>query len=76
MFSTGDLDTRVPPSAAFKMAASLQASTTSGFPVILRYHHKAGHAAGRGLSFSRRIIDTAMKLTFVLQQLDVQMTFE
>jgi hypothetical protein len=35
MFSTGDLDTRVPPSAAFKMAARLQASTTSGFPVIL-----------------------------------------
>ncbi len=76
MFSTGDLDTRVPPSAAFKMAARLQASTTSGFPIILRYHHKAGHAAGRGLSFSRRIIDTAMKFTFVLQQLDVQMTFE
>jgi len=76
VFSTGDLDTRVPPSAALKMAARLQASTTSGFPVILRYHHKAGHAAGRGLSFSRRIIDTAMEFTFVLQQLNVQMTFD
>jgi prolyl oligopeptidase len=76
MFTTGDLDTRVPPLAARKMAARLQASTTSGYPVILRYHHKAGHAAGRGLSFSRRVVDSAMQITFVLQQLGVDVRLD
>jgi hypothetical protein len=54
------------------MTARLQASTASGYPVILRYHQKAGHAAGRGLSFNRRIIDTAMELTFAVQELEVR----
>jgi prolyl oligopeptidase len=71
MFATGDLDTRVPPLGARKMAARLQASTTSGYPIILRYHPKAGHAAGRGVPFSRRVVDSAMEMTFVLQQLGV-----
>jgi prolyl oligopeptidase len=71
MFTTGDLDTRVPPAAARKMTARLQASTRGG-PVILWYYHKAGHAAGRGVPFSRRVTDTAMQVTFVLQQLDVE----
>ncbi len=72
MLTTGNLDTRVPPSAALKMTARLQASTTSGYPIILRYHEKAGHAAGRGLSFNRRIVDTAMELTFAVQELGVR----
>ena len=38
MVSSGDLDTRVPPLAARKFTARLQASSTSGRPVILRYH--------------------------------------
>lgn len=76
MFTTGDLDTRVPPLGARKMTARLQASTTSGYPIILRYHHKAGHAAGRGLPFSRRIVDVAMELTFLLQQLGVDIEIE
>jgi prolyl oligopeptidase len=70
MFTTGDLDTRVPPAAARKMTAQLQASTRGG-PVVLWYYHKAGHAAGRGVPFSRRVTDTAMQVTFVLQQLGV-----
>ncbi len=73
MFTTGDLDTRVPPLAARKMAARLQASTRSGYPIILRYHPKAGHAGGRGVPFSRRIVDSAMELTFVAQQLGVEL---
>ena len=68
MITTGDLDTRVPPLAARKFAARLQASTTSGLPVILRYHPKAGHAAGRGLPFGRRLEDTAMELAFLMAQ--------
>jgi prolyl oligopeptidase len=72
MFATGDLDTRVPPLAARKTTARMQAATTSGLPVILRYHPKRGHAAGGGLPMSRRIVDTAMQLTFLLQQLGVE----
>jgi prolyl oligopeptidase len=69
MFTTGDLDTRVPPEGALKMTARLQAASTSDRPVILRYHEKGGHSAGRGLSFSRRLADTAMELTFLAQAL-------
>lgn len=69
MLTSGDLDTRVPPLQARKMTARLQAATTSGYPVILRYDPKAGHAAGRGRPFRKIINDTAMELTFLLSQL-------
>jgi prolyl oligopeptidase len=69
MLSTGDLDTRVPPLQARKLTARLQAATSSGLPVILRYHPKAGHAASRGLPLSRNIEDRAMEMTFLLTQL-------
>ena len=72
MFSTGDLDTRVPPLGARKMTARLQHATTSGYPVILLYHPKAGHAGSRGVPMSRRIEDTAMELAFVAHQLGVE----
>ncbi len=72
MFSTGDLDTRVPPLGARKMTARLQRATTSGYPVILRYHPKAGHAGSRGVPMSRRIEDTAMEMAFVAQQLGAE----
>ena len=69
MIFTGALDTRVPPLAARKSVARLQASTNSGNPIVLRYHQKAGHAAGRGLSFSQGIKDRAMEFTFMAQEL-------
>jgi len=69
MVFTGALDTRVPPLAARKSVARLQASSNSGNPIILRYHQKAGHAAGRGLSFSQGIKDRAMEFTFMAQEL-------
>jgi len=72
MISSGDLDTRVPPLAARKFTARLQAASSSGLPVILRYHPKAGHAAGRGLPFSRRVEDEAMELAFVMSQLRME----
>jgi prolyl oligopeptidase len=72
MFSTGDLDTRVPPLQARKMTARVQAATTSGLPVILHYEPKAGHAAGRGRPESRAIEDTAMELTFLMSQLGME----
>ena len=46
LFITGDSDTRVAPLHARKMAALLQASTASDWPVILHYDTKAGHSGG------------------------------
>jgi prolyl oligopeptidase len=71
MLTSGDLDTRVPPLQARKMTARLQAASSSGLPVILRYHPKAGHAGSRGVPLSQSIEDRAMEMTFLLSQLGV-----
>ena len=70
MLTQGDLDTRVPPLQARKMAARLQAATSSGLPVILDYDARMGHAGGR--TFSRSVRNTAMELAFLLGQLGVE----
>ena len=67
MLTQGDLDTRVPPLQARKMAARLQAATGSGLPVILNYDERTGHAGGR--TFSRNVRNAAMELAFLWQQL-------
>lgn len=64
MFTQGDLDTRVPPLQARRMAARVQAATSSGLPVILRYAPRAGHAGGRS-----RVPDRAMETAFLMMQL-------
>jgi prolyl oligopeptidase len=69
-FSTGALDTRVPPQGARKMTAHLQAASTSGHPVILDYSFRAGHAGGRTVGDRTRL--TAMQLTFLVQQLGME----
>ncbi len=66
MLTQGDLDTRVPPLQARKMAARLQAATRSGLPVILDYDPRTGHAGGR--TFSRNVRNTAMELAFLMGQ--------
>ncbi|HXV61371.1 MAG TPA: prolyl oligopeptidase family serine peptidase [Vicinamibacteria bacterium] len=71
MLTSGDRDTRVPPLQARKMTARLQHATSSGRPVILKYHPKAGHAASRGLPVSNNIEDTAAELEFLMGQLGV-----
>jgi prolyl oligopeptidase len=65
----GGHDTRVSPLQARKMAAKLQAATTSGRPVIFRYRPKEGHAAGRGRPFDVLIADQAMEQAFVWQEI-------
>jgi prolyl oligopeptidase len=74
MLTTGDLDTRVSPLQARKMAARLQAATASDLPVILWYDSRGGHAAGRGRPTSLRIEDTARELAFMAQQLGLEAT--
>jgi prolyl oligopeptidase len=65
LLTTGDLDTRVPPLQARKMAARLQTASASGRPIILWYDEMGGHAAGRGRPTSLRIQDAARELAFM-----------
>lgn len=69
LVASGDLDTRVPPLAARKFTARLQAATTSGRPILLRYHPKGGHAANYGMPFGLRVQQTAMDLAFMMREL-------
>ena len=64
IFTQGDLDTRVPPLQGRKMTARVQAASSSGLPVILRYRPRAGHAGGRS-----RVQDRAMDTAFLMMQL-------
>jgi prolyl oligopeptidase len=61
-------DARVPPWHAAKMAARLQASSSSGAPVLLRADFEAGH----GLGSSTRAQEDALaadELAFLFWQL-------
>ncbi|MDR3748871.1 MAG: prolyl oligopeptidase family serine peptidase, partial [Acidobacteriota bacterium] len=69
LFMTGDGDTRVAPLHTRKMVALLQASSTSGYPILMRYELTAGHSGGR--SVSQGIGDSTDMLSFVLWQLGV-----
>jgi prolyl oligopeptidase len=67
LITSGDADTRVPPEQARKMAARLQAATTSDLPVMLLYDTKAGHSGGR--PFSQVVDELSLKLSFLAWQL-------
>jgi prolyl oligopeptidase len=69
LLTTGMNDPRVAPWQAAKMAARLQASTTSGKPVLLRVDYDAGH--GLGSTKSQRDEELADELAFLLWQFGV-----
>jgi len=70
LLTTGASDTRVDPMHARKMAARLQAATTSGRPVLLRLEARAGHGAGKPLS---KVLDEYTDIwTFVFSELGVE----
>jgi prolyl oligopeptidase len=50
LLTTGESDSRVDPLHARKMAARLQAATSSAHPVLLRIETRAGHGQGKPLS--------------------------
>lgn len=50
LFKAGDSDNRVDPLHARKMAALMQASSSSGRPILLRVDSKSGHGQGKPLS--------------------------
>ncbi len=66
MLMVGFNDARVPPWASAKMAARLQAATTSGKPVLLRIDYQAGH--GTGAPRTRMEEDSADRGAFLLWQ--------
>ena len=63
MFWTGSSDTRVDPLHARKMTALLQATSTSGRPVLLHYSLAGGHSSG--VSVEQDIQDDTDELTFL-----------
>ena len=63
MLFTGDSDTRVDPLHARKMAALLQASSSSDRPILLHYSLSGGHSAG--VSVDQKIQDDADQLSFL-----------
>jgi prolyl oligopeptidase len=69
MLTQGDKDTRESPLKARKMTARLQAATSSGKPLILRYHPEAGHSPSYGMPVTWTIEDMAMECAFLLGEL-------
>lgn len=69
LLTTGANDPRVAPWQAAKMAARLQAATSSGKSVLLRVEYDAGH--GMGSTKSQRDAESADEMAFLLWQLGV-----
>jgi prolyl oligopeptidase len=70
LLETGDTDSRVHPSHSLKMAAKLQAATSSNRPVLLRFERQAGHAGGTRMS---RILDQLVdEYSFLFLELEVE----
>ena len=69
MVVTGINDPRVTPCEPGKMAARLQAATSSGKPILLRVDYEAGH--GWGSTKSQQELLNADKWSFLLWQFGV-----
>jgi len=66
LLTTGINDPRVPSYESAKMAARLQAATSSGYPILLRVDYDAGH--GIGSTKAQRDHLLADKLSFMFWQ--------
>jgi prolyl oligopeptidase len=69
LLTTGVNDPRVAPWQAAKMTARLQASTSSGKPILLRVDYDAGH--GLGSTKSQRDSELADEVAFLFWQFGV-----
>jgi len=69
LLTTGANDPRVAPWQAAKMTARLQASTSSGKPVLLRVDYDAGH--GMGSTKTQRDEERADEMAFLFWQFGV-----
>jgi prolyl oligopeptidase len=66
LLTTAESDSRVAPLHAMKMAARMQAATSSDRPILLRVEAKAGHGQGRPVS--KTIEEAADTYSFLLWQ--------
>lgn len=69
LLTTGLNDPRMVTWQATKMAAHLQAATTSGKPILLRADFQAGH--GIGSTRQQQNVEFADKLAFLLEQMSI-----
>jgi prolyl oligopeptidase len=69
LFLTGANDPRVDPMQSRKMAARLQAATSSGLPILLRTSSDTGHG---GLPLSEKIKQIADVYGFIFHQIGVE----
>ncbi len=67
LLTTGENDGRVAPYNSRKMAARVQAASTSGRPVLLRVSFDTGHGQGTGLD--QRVEENADTYAFLMSQL-------
>jgi prolyl oligopeptidase len=70
LLATAESDTRVDPMHARKMAARLQAATSTPRPILLRLEAQAGHGAGKPLSKVHQELTDSW--TFVFSELGVE----
>jgi prolyl oligopeptidase len=70
LLTTGESDSRVDPLHARKMAARLQAATSSAHPVLLRIESRAGH--GQGKPLSKALEEWADVWAFVFAELGLE----
>jgi prolyl oligopeptidase len=74
MFVSGDADTRCNPMHTRKMAALLQAASSSGLPILLDYQSTWGHTAVQPLT--RRIDALTDRLAFICHEMGVSVSKE
>ncbi|MEO7812767.1 MAG: prolyl oligopeptidase family serine peptidase [Usitatibacter sp.] len=70
LLTSGENDGRVDPSNSRKMAARLQAATSSGRPVLLRMSMDTGH--GQGTPLKTRVEEDADTYAFLMSQLGME----
>ena len=70
LFLTGENDPRVDPANSRKMAARMQAASTSRLPVLLRVSFDSGH--GIGTSLKERIAQQSDVYAFLFTQLGMK----
>jgi prolyl oligopeptidase len=70
LFLTGENDGRVDPFNSRKMAARLQAATSSDKPILLRISMDTGH--GQGTSLAKRVEEDADRYAFLMSQLGMK----
>ena len=70
LLTAGESDSRVDPLHARKMAAALQAATSSDNPILLNVEIKAGH--GQGKPMSKRAEDIVSQWSFIFKVLGLR----